>query len=227
MNISCQYKNTCKRNSCLLETENSCIRQIKLDALFRETLLTPAQLEEKTLYYDADGTDAEEFRKLHNEVYSDVYNWVKHGHNLYLFSLTPGNGKTSWATKIIRGYIYRIWPEASLTCKALFIHVPTFLLELKASISKDSAYIDHILNSIESADLVVWDDIATKTTTEFEGENLLSYLERRLMQGKANIFTSNVLPSDLHNAVGDRLTSRILNASEVIEFNGTDKRSLR
>lgn len=224
--MECLYNNTCKK-TCSPKDVESCIRRIKLETLFRESLLTPQQQLPIRLWPDADGTDEDKFFLLKTQVQENITNWVKNGNNLYLYSRTPGNGKTSWSVKLLQEYIYRTWPEAALRCKILFIHVPTFLLELKANISGESQYAEHVLNNVNKADIVVWDDIATKTMTEFECENLLSLIERRLMQGKSNIFTSNVSTDDLYKLVGDRLASRLINKSDTVEFRGTDKRCLR
>ena len=77
-----------------------------------------------------------------------------------------------------------------------------------------------------NADLVVWDEVALKTLTPFEMENLLSLINNRIELGKANIYTSNISPEGLLELVGDRLYSRIINRSEVWEFREGDKRKL-
>ncbi|MBQ6631031.1 MAG: ATP-binding protein, partial [Romboutsia sp.] len=107
------------------------------------------------------------------------------------------------------------------------INVPKFLLALKASISNQSDYIDHINKYVDTADIVIWDDIGTKVATEFEHEHLLSLIDSRLLNNKSNIFTSNIIPNDLSSFIGDRLASRIINTSKTIEFLGVDKRGLR
>lgn len=114
-----------------------------------------------------------------------------------------------------------------MTCKALFINVPRYLLAIKDSISNYNAYAAHIKENVNNADLVIWDDIATKGVTEFESENLLAIIDNRMNEGKANIFTSNVGAEDMESLLGPRLTSRLKNFSEWIVFNGKDKRSVR
>ena len=85
---------------------------------------------------------------------------------------------------------------------------------------------EHIKKNIFDADLVVWDDIATKGFTTFETENLFNFINGRLQNGKANIYTSNLLGEDLKNSIGDRLYSRVENMSEIIILKGSDKRGL-
>ena len=57
-------------------------------------------------------------------------------------------------------------------------------------------------------------------------ENLLSIIDYRLNSSKSNIYTSNLFGKELSESLGDRLYSRIINLSEVIEFVGQDKRGL-
>ena len=98
---------------------------------------------------------------------------------------------------------------------------------LKLNIDKQSNYIQHINEHILDADLVVWDDIAIKSMTDFEHEQLVSIIDSRTNDKKCNIFTSNILPSDLNDCLGIRLTSRILGNAHVVQFNGADKRGYK
>lgn len=222
---NCYLSDTCKLQNCTyINKDDTCLRFFKIDFLLNKSLITDKHKQDIKLILDADGTDKEEFEKL-SELQKNIKTFIQQGNNLYICSGIPGNGKTSWAIKLLKSYIYKIWPESKMECKALFINVPKFLLELKSNISKHSDYIDYINDNILSADLVVWDDIATKSTTEFEHEHLLSLLDNRLINNKSNIFTSNILPENLSMLVGDRLASRI-NQSTVIRFNGRDKRGV-
>ena len=77
-----------------------------------------------------------------------------------------------------------------------------------------------------NADLVVWDEIGTKAVTQFEHEHLLSLINNRIDSNKSQIFTSNLDPTALRDVVGERLYSRVINLSTVMEFKGADKRGL-
>ena len=99
-------------------------------------------------------------------------------------------------------------------------------MALKDNISEKSDYISHIKENILDADLVIWDDIATKSATTFEHENMLSIIDTRVLNNKSNIYTSNLGCNELHSFVGDRLFSRIYRESLAIEFKGKDKRGI-
>lgn len=231
--VDCIIKDSCKlynndKDICpYINSETKvCMRKYKINYLLDQALLSDAQKIRKALLLDVNKIDLQAFTDL-NIIKTDIVSFAKNGDNIYIYSKIPGNGKTSWAIKLIQSYINKIWAESQLTCRVLFINVPKFLLSLKASISNQSDYIDHINKYVNSADIVVWDDIGTKVATEFEHEHLLSLIDSRLLDNKANIFTSNIIPNELSGFIGDRLASRIINTSKTIEFLGADKRGLR
>jgi DNA replication protein DnaC len=151
---------------------------------------------------------------------------VKAGKNIYIHSSSCGNGKTSWALRIVESYFDKIWYSSEMECRALFISVPQFLLALKANIAEKNDYVQYIKDNVLTADIIIWDDIATKDSTVFEAENLLSMIDSRINAGKTNIFTSNLTDEEIHKALGDRLASRICNLSYNVELHGLDKRGL-
>lgn len=217
----CFLYNNCNHIDC----DKFCMKKYKLDYLYDQSLLSEYQKIYKKLIIDKDGTDLEEFTRL-KYIETNIETFVNNGYNLFIHSNICGNGKTSWAIRMIQAYFNKIWTKADLTCKALFINVPRFLLELKSNISQKSNYIEHINNNILEADLVVWDEIGLKNLTSFEHENILSLINSRLDMNKSNIYTSNLNLEELHQALGDRLYSRVVNYSEEIVLNGADKRAL-
>lgn len=218
----CPYKNNCNGIDC---NKEFCMKKYRLDTLYEASLLSPVQREYKKLHTDADGTDVNEFTKL-AQLEKVVDKFVQQGANLYIHSYTCGNGKTSWAIRFINSYINKIWMRSNLECQALFISVPRYLLALKENISGYSEYATFINKNVLTADLVVWDDIAAKSGSEFELNHLLNAINTRMDAGKSNIFTSNLGKRELTNALGERLASRICNKSIDIELQGADKRYL-
>ena len=84
---------------------------------------------------------------------------------------------------------------------------------------------DALKHILETADLVVWDDIAASKLSDYDVTQLLSIIDMRISEEKANIYTGNITSHEaLVKAVGSRLASRIWNCSEIIEFQGRDRR---
>lgn len=221
----CYLAANCKKEGTYIEEDSMCVRYYKLNYLFDNSLLPLNQRLPKSLVLDENKCDEKVFEEL-VDIKKNIVKFVNEGQNLYICSSTTGNGKTSWAIKLLQQYLLKIWPEAKLECKVLYIPVSKFLIELKNNISKSSEYIEFINNNVLNADIVLWDDIGTKGATEFEHEHLLSLIDSRMINNKSNIFTSNIEPNDLGNQLGQRLASRIINGSIVKRFIGKDKRNL-
>lgn len=224
----CYLRDRCNKNikgNCNPEEPIFCPKLFKLDYLYNESLLSNEQRKYLTLRIDADGTDKEQFLKL-KEIEANIENFIKSGKSLYIHSNTCGNGKTAWSLRLIQDYLNSIWHKCDLNCKTLFINVPRFLLSLKDNITDKNDYIQHIKKNVLEADLVVWDEIATKAATQFEHENLLSLINTRIDYNKSNIYTSNLSPDEIRERLGDRLYSRIVNLSTDIELFGSDKRGI-
>ena len=203
-----------------------CVKQFKLNKLYENALITMKQRARITLLLDTDESDDDNFKYL-STIEANILNFVSSGGNIYIHSSITGNGKTSWALRLVQSYFNSIWYEASLEdCRALFINVPRYLLELKDNISQKSDYVQHIKKNVLNADIVIWDEVGTKGLTQFEHENILNLINARIDMGKANIYTSNLDDEELHQVVGDRLYSRIVLLSDEVELLGADKRAI-
>ena len=225
----CYLRENCKKKfdgTTCKDEDMFCLKLFKVDTLYNSTLLTDKQRVRILLYPDQDGTDLDSFKIL-KSIEEHIVPFVRNGKNLFIHSAFTGNGKTSWAIRMIQSYVLSVWAEYNVDdCPALFINVPRFLLSLKDSISNQSDYIDHVKKHILDADLVVWDEVGVKTLSEYDHENLLNLINTRLDEGKSNIYTSNLTAPDLKEKVGNRLFSRIVKLSTDIELFGTDKRTL-
>lgn len=219
----CWIKERCKKYG---DCNAFCMKLFKLDALYQNALVSLKQRQHKELRVDADGTDSDKFRQL-KEITTNIEQFVEEGNTLYIHSQNTGNGKTSWALRCIEAYFEAIWWKADIVCKALFVNVPSFMLALKANISKPDANVEYIQENIMTCNLLVLDEIGIKTSTTFEMEHLLNIVNRRIDLGKATIYTSNLTDIELQEKLGDRLYSRIANSTYNIEFNGQDKRYLK
>lgn len=220
---NCFLYSSCSHCDC---DKDFCLRKYKVKSLYDNALLTEHQRLHMPLKIDADGTDLAEFKKL-ADIEKDIIQFIDAGSNLYLHSTICGNGKTSWAIRLLQSYFDKIWVTSdSDKCYALFISVPKYLQALKDGISTKNEYADFIRQHVEQADLVVWDDIADKDASVYDIDQLFIVINSRLEAGKANIFTSNCSKNDMYQLLGDRLTSRICNSSTEIVLCGADKRYL-
>lgn len=217
---SCWYKKVCTNENC----NENCIRYKLMKSLFSQSQLPEVRWSYVDLVANVYG-DALVFQKL-SEISYNIVDHVKSGSNLYLFSENCGNGKTSWAIRLMYSYFDKIWHKSCFDCKALYVDVPKFLYNCKQSISLEIKGFDDFCALIPTVDLVIWDDIGVSKITDFEHQILFRYIDERISGGKSNIYTSNKNKQELAEVVGDRLTSRIYNCSQVFEFVEKDKRGV-
>lgn len=170
-----------------------------------------------------DEVDYNQFVRLAN-IQENIIEFVESGNNLYLYSKTCGNGKTTWAIKLLLQYFNEIWACNNYKERGLFINVPSFLTKIKTVIGKPDAQFEHIRELIDTVDIVIWDDIASTKLSDFDYNTLLTHIDKRTLEGKCNVYTGNILPAELDKYIGQRLSSRVLNHSTLIELLGNDRR---
>ncbi len=199
------------------------IKEVKMNFLKDNSMLTPKQMEEVKLVPDEIDRDA--FVTL-KKIQDNIKEFADLGRNLLIKSSITGNGKTAWSIKLMLAYFEEIWLETDFEPKAFFLHVPTMFNKLRENISERNEYTAFVRENIEKADIIVWDEIGVKDLSAFESYNFLSYIDRRINLGKANIFTTNLEEEQLLQGLGDRLYSRIVENSKIIELKGPDKRRI-
>ena len=217
MNIqSCWYKRICTE-----QCSENCIRYKLMYSLFKQSNLPEALWNYKELICHE--KDLQVYKKL--QAKSDaILNFIEAGNNLYIYSENCGNGKTTWAIRLMYSYFDKIWHKSCFDCKALFVSVPKFLYNCKRSISQDVKGFEELCNLISEVDLVIWDDIGEMKASDYEHQILFQYIDDRINSKKSNIYTSNKNKEQLEDVLGVRLASRIYNCSECIEFVEEDKR---
>lgn len=217
MNIqSCWYKRICTE-----KCSENCIRYKLMYSLFKQSNLPEALWNYKELICHE--KDLSIYKQL--QAKSDaILNFIEAGNNLYIYSENCGNGKTTWAIRLMYSYFDKIWHKSCFDCKALFVSVPKFLYNCKRSISQDVKGFEELCNLISEVDLVIWDDIGEMKASDYEHQILFQYIDDRINSKKSNIYTSNKNKEQLEDVLGVRLASRVYNCSECIEFLEEDKR---
>lgn len=215
LNQKCWYKEVCLYRKC-----SGCIRFTEMNYLMQHSGIPDAKQKPIDLVPMTDA-DKKTFSTL-NKIKNNIVDFVDNGSNLYIASKSTGNGKTSWSIKLVLKFFDSIWAGNGLRVRALFIHVPTFLIKLKDFKNPIDAEYKH---NIENCDLVVWDDIASTELSNYDYSQLLTYLDARVLAEKSNIFTGNITDKNqLNKMLGERLASRIFSTSQVIILHGKDMR---
>lgn len=216
-NSDCWYISVCDNGDC-----DTCIRYKEMSYLMENSNIPknrccPVKLRPSNVDRDA-------FYRL-ADIKDDIVNFVNSGSDIYITSKFTGNGKTTWAIKLMLKYFDSIWPGNGFKTRGIFLHIPTFLLQLKNFSVKDEK-LERIKEILPTVDLVIWDDIASTDISAYDYSQLLMYIDMRVSNGMSNIFTGNLTDREsLQKALGDKLTSRIWSSyTEVVEFKGGDRR---
>lgn len=212
----CWYKNVCTQ-----KCSAGCVRYTEMKYLVDNSGIPSSR--QYPIALEVDNIDYDKFMAL-AAIKNNILEFVQNGNNVYIASKNTGNGKTSWAIKLLLKYFDSIWAGNGLKIRGLFIHVPTLLLQLK---NFNSPLSEEYKNNLIQADLIVWDEIASTSISNYDYSNLLMFLENRLLNNKSNIFTTNCTDkNDLEEIIGVKLASRVWNTSNIILLKGKDRRGI-
>lgn len=217
----CPYKNVCRYAGNNVVCNDGCIRYMEMDYLLYVSGLPKSKRFPAIL--TPEEVDLDSFKRL-KFVKDDIVNFVENGCSLYIYSTNAGNGKTTWAIKLLLKYFDMIWCGNGFKARGLFINVPNFLRKVTENVSNPTSEFIELKNHIAKVDLVVWDDIGATKLSDYDHKNLLSFIDQRLLAEKANIYTGNLPEYNLVDALGVRLASRVYNESSVVELLGIDRR---
>lgn len=170
-----------------------------------------------------DPADVSTFELL-NEYKERVIENVEAGAGLYIWGKSTGTGKTSWACKIVSHYFRKIAFDTGLENEGLYIFLPTFLEDLRGSYTDKDPDFEQVLSMISVCKILIIDDLGAEKVTEWVGERVVSIINTRSSNGLCTIYTSNLSPEELRAKMGDRISSRVLGSSQVVEITGGDRR---
>lgn len=216
MNIDCWYRDSCE------DAGDECeMCQLFLEMNWQMENSGLPKAKQQIIKLRPEECDVDAFKNL-SEYRKSIDLNVASGRNLYLCSKHTGNGKTSWAIKMLQSYF-------NLKCEGnyehllgMFVSTPQLLLKLK---DFDNPVSYSFKQNLTNVDLVVWDDIAVAGMSTYDYTQLFTYIDSRLLSEKSNIFTSNCSTRDeLEKVIGNKLASRIWDTSEIVTLFGKDRR---
>lgn len=211
----CIYKDMCDQTC-----KQACMRYVEMKYMLKYSNIPKAKQKVNSLVPDT--CDIKAFENLAS-IRNSITEFTENGHSLYIYSTTCGNGKTTWAIKLMLQYFHECWAGNGFTKRGVFVNVPTFLYTCKSIISKPDENFEELRQSLFDVDLVIWDDIAAAKMSDYDFGILLAFIDNRVLNEKANIYTGNIEPNNLEQFVGTKLASRILEGDKIC-LRGGDKR---
>lgn len=152
---------------------------------------------------------ADEMKKRVRSFIDDFEKWRANRLGLYLWSTATGTGKTLTACAIGN----EVSKKYGITFR--YITVPKYLAVIQEEFKANPGQ-SLKSNKYKDTDLLLLDDIGTQRSTEFANETLFDLVDRRYLNGKITIYTSNMKITDL--SCDQRIRDRINDTAISIEF---------
>lgn len=225
---------TCQHKIALtgLNSKGGRIAAAKVPSEYRDITLgnSPARTEQSEIYGLLDGYTATFDRQFDGE-YADR---IK---SLYLWSSSPGTGKTTSAAALLNTYIVANY-LGSLKRGIQPMQRPAFFLDTNtlqtdynlATMTHDEeglAKVTATMRKSMDVDFLVMDDVGIRSASESFKSIVHAIINARTTNGKPTIFTSNLPIDEMATVFDARLADRMRDQCVVLHFAGESKRGKR
>lgn len=156
--------------------------------------------------FNAYSENMEKFEKIVHQ-YFDNYESIERG--LYLWSKTPGTGKTFLSCSLGKSIMMRY------DLRMRFITVPNYLTLVGESYKRQQGSHDES-QIYRECELLIFDDFGKQKSGEWQQQEIFRIIDERANTGKRTFFTSNVLLEQLD--VDEATKSRIENVSLIFQM---------
>ena len=155
-----------------------------------------------------------------SEIKNTFVEQIKARKGFYIYG-EAGVGKTYLACALIK----KILEEGF---KVRFFNTGDFLEQLREEFEKgfgdNYEYLGLFRETMNFKGILVFDDIGAEKISDWARERLYLIINKRYEDMTPTIFTSNCDMEILSARLGDRVTSRLFQMTEIIKLNGSDKR---
>lgn len=160
--------------------------------------------------WDIYGRDLSKLHKICEDfVWHFKDRWQKMGKGIFLWSSTPGSGKTHIATALARSVMIKY------DVQMRFVTAADYINAIGSGIRQQQ--IDDLTAVYRTCDLLVIDDIGTGKAGDWQTEQMFRLINTRTSNGLITLYTSNCAVGEL-TTVDERCKSRILRNSIVLQM---------
>lgn len=202
---------------------------------------SPARASQPAVYKSVDayvGT----FERQFDDVAKDMPEAQRRIKSLYLYSASPGTGKTTTASAILNEYLTQHY-IGSLQRSRQALQQPAYMLDVNAwqtlfnefnrsNIPADigeeaSRQYYRQMQAAKTAPFAVLDDIGVRNATEAFRGDLHAVINARVTNGLPTVYTSNLPLSEMERVFDARLYDRMRYQCAELVFGGKSQRGMR
>ncbi len=190
---------------------------------------SPARISQPQVYKNIDA-----YTKTFTRQFDEGGEQIK---SIYLFSESPGTGKTTTAAAILNTFIIESYlghlrrNRQAPQMPAYFLDCNEFQTDYNlATMTNDEEGIAKIKSTIQRVQAVpfaVLDDIGVRTATEAFRAYLHAIINYRVSNGLPTVYTSNLPIEEMAQVFDARLYDRMRDQCGVLAFKGESKRGMR
>lgn len=159
--------------------------------------------------FKAYSVSIDKIKKIALSLVDNFEKWQNAGKGLYLWSKTPGSGKTFLASCIARSLMIKYGLQVK------FVTVPDYISCIGDSYKRERGERDKS-EIFRSCQLLILDDLGTQISRDWQSQELFRLINKRMSEGLVTFYTSNMPPENLN--LDDRTINRIIKSSITIQM---------
>lgn len=191
------------------------IWQKKLNSLFKEANLPKSYYQAQELVERID--DIKTWNAL-DAIRNDIVQRVDDGLILTIISANVGNGKTSWAIRLLQRYLAETAINGKIEKKGYFINYASLVTKLSSFEEHKTDSYKEMMNYLKNSHLLVIDELGSAKLNSVSYPLLYDIINYRNEQNLSTIYTTNYTLDVLELELQERLFSRIIDCCELAEF---------
>lgn len=148
-------------------------------------------------------------KKIAMSLVDNFEKWQNSGKGLYLWSKTPGSGKTFLVSCMARSLILKYGLQVKFTT------VPDYISAIGDSYKRERGERDKS-EIFRSCQLLILDDLGAQISRDWQSQELFRLINKRMSERLVTFYTSNLAPENLN--LDDRTINRIIKSSITIQM---------